>query len=77
MTKPQAPHAYHRLTVLRVVCFVLGALTFHVLGVSAGFRSHGPSGRRPKPVLDRPKSEFAGSLSAANALCGRHHAATL
>lgn len=29
--------------------------------------------RRPRPDLDRPKSEFAGSLSAAKALCGRHY----
>lgn len=40
---------------------------------AAGIRSHGCSGRRPRPVLDRPKSEFAGSLSAASALCGRYY----
>lgn len=44
----------------------------------AGVRSHGPPGPPPKPVLDRPKSEFAASVSVAHALCGtspRYHGA--
>lgn len=42
----------------------------------AGVRSHGFRERGPRPDLDRPKSEFAASLSAANPLYGRHNGNT-
>lgn len=60
-----------------VACRFLEALTFPSLWRHAGIRSHGCPERRPRPVLDRPKSEFAGSLSAANALGERHNGTIL